>query len=316
MGHVQNLRRAGTRAKVVDDALLNRLGLQVLRTVVAHSAARLRRWRTDPDPTIASWVRELRRSGCLELPDFLAPEAFEAGPGGGPLSPGLGRRRERAARHAARRCVDGEVPRDRRNEGANVLEVIWRSDVPADRRADLDRFFLDPRLLRLASAAERLEVEPGGGRCFIHHLIQVAGEPDVQASLHTDIFYPTHKIWLYLDDVREEDGPLIYYPGSHRQSLASLRGVYRSSVQGDDGSRRVRPDEPARRKLQPKVFTSRANTVVIADTSGYHGRVQGRAGGRRTVVQIELRPDPFRRPANLPEDDSVSRATEAARASR
>ena len=298
MGHVQNLRRAGTRAKVVDDALLNRLGLQVLRTVVAHSAARLRRWRTDPDPTIASWVRELRRSGCLELPDFLAPEAFEA------------------VRDAARRCVDGEVPRDRRNEGANVLEVIWRSDVPADRRADLDRFFLDPRLLRLASAAERLEVEPGGGRCFIHHLIQVAGEPDVQASLHTDIFYPTHKIWLYLDDVREEDGPLIYYPGSHRQSLASLRGVYRSSVQGDDGSRRVRPDEPARRKLQPKVFTSRANTVVIADTSGYHGRVQGRAGGRRTVVQIELRPDPFRRPANLPEDDSVSRATEAARASR
>lgn len=295
MGHVRSLRVAGTRTKVVDDPLLNRLGLQVIRTAVAHGAARLRRWPTDPDPTIASWTRELRRSGCLEVPDFLAPDAFEA------------------VRRAALACVEGDVARDRRHEGANLLEVIWRSEVPADRRADLDRFFGDPRLLKLASAAERLVVEPGGGRCFIHHLVQHEGEPDLQASLHTDIFFPTHKIWLYLDDVREQDGPLIYYPGSNRQSVTSLRGVYRSSVGGDDGSRRVPPDEPARRNLEPKVFTCRANTMVIADTSGYHGRVQGRAGGTRTVLEVELRPDPFRRPASMPEDGSVSKATEAAR---
>ena len=296
MGHVTSMRSALKRQKAIDDPLLNRLGLQVWRTIAAHVATRMRR--TGTRSGSADHARALRRDGYVAIPDFLVPEHFE---------------RVRAA--AERALADQQVPRDVLAQGANTLEVIWRCDLPPDDRDALDRFFTDPEVLALGTRAERITLEPGAGRCVIQRLTQHEGEPDLEASIHSDTFHPTHKMWLYLTDVGESDGPLVYYPGSHRLSWASLRSIYRESVTTNHGSRRIPAPEIAARSLEPRAFTSSANTLVLADTFGYHGRIQGRPPGHRVALQIELRPEPFRRGKAMGEDTSVSSATAEARRS-
>lgn len=294
MGHIANLRQAVRRDKTIQDPLLNRLGLQVGRTIAAHAIARVRRWDGPDDPVVAGWVDTLRRDGCVEIPDFLDPADLTL------------------VADAARDCLARDVRRDEMDQGGNHLELIWRDDVPQARRADLDRFFLHPGVLALASAAERILVEPGAGRCHVQHLVQRKGEPDIQAAIHSDTFHPTHKVWLYLTDVSEDDGPLVYYPGSHRLGISTLRAIYRESNAENAGSRRLDEAEVARRGLAARSFTCPANTLVVADTCGYHGRVQGRPPGSRTALHMELRPPPFRRSRRLRADHPVSAASRRA----
>lgn len=54
---------------------------------------------------------------------------------------------------------------------------------------------------------------------------------DSQDVPHTDVFYPSHKLFVYLNDVDENNGAFMYFPGTHlfnpryvmREYLASLR---------------------------------------------------------------------------------------------
>lgn len=282
------VRQALGRSKSVDAPVLNRLGLQVARTLGASARFHAARWPVDPE--VADAVAALRADGCAVIEGLFEPEVLD-----------------RLEAVAARVDADPDIAHDDNPQGANRLRVTWRADVPDDDRAVLDEFFLHPRIRALGEAAERLALDPGAGRCTVQHLVQAEGEPDLEAQLHSDTFHPTHKIWLYLTDVTEDDGPLLFYPGSQKLSLASLRGTYADSVADNVGARRVPPEEVRARHLEPKVFTCRRGTVVVANTIGYHGRVQGRPPGQRLVLHVELRPDPFRRPRRIEADTSTAR---------
>lgn len=282
------VRQILSRAKAVDAPVLNRLGLQVGRTLGASARFNAARW--DVAPEVAGAVAALRADGCAVIEGLLAPDVVDE-----------------IAAVAARVDADPQVPHDENPQGANHLHITWRSDVPEADRQVLDQFFLHPRILALGEAAERLSLAPGAGRCTIQQLVQADGEPDIEAALHSDTFHPTHKIWLYLSDVTEQDGPLQFYPRSQKLSLASLRGTYADSVADNVGARRITDQEVRARGLEPQVFTCRRGTVVIANTLGYHGRLQGQPPGRRLVLHMELRPDPFRRPRQLPPDTSTAR---------
>lgn len=276
------------RTKAVDAPVLNRMGLQVGRTLAASARHRAARWPVAPE--VADAIAALRTDGFAVI-EGLFPAAVV----------------DELAAVAERVDADPALLHDEHAQGANRLTVTWRSDVGEDDRQVLDQFFLHPRIRALGEAAERLSLAPGAGRCTIQRLVQVEGEPDLEAAVHSDTFHPTHKIWLYLSDVTEQDGPLRFYPRSQRLSLASLRGVYADSVTDNAGARRISDHEVQVRGLKPSVFTCARGTVVIANTLGYHGRVQGRPPGSRLVLHIELRPDPFRRPRRLPADTSSAR---------
>jgi len=119
------------------------------------------------------------------------------------------------------------------------------------------------------------------------------GPPDPQLQLHSDTFHPSLKAWFFLTAVEEEDRPLIYVAGSHRLTPERLRWEQaRSETVLKDGDRlsqrgsfRVSADELGVLGLPaPTRFCVPANTLVIADTCGFHAR--GDAQGR--TVRIEL----------------------------
>lgn len=119
------------------------------------------------------------------------------------------------------------------------------------------------------------------------------GPPDPQLELHSDTFHPSLKAWYFLTDVEEDGRPLTYVAGSHRLSPERIGWEQRKSIEvlesGDRlsqrGSFRIRPDELAALGLpEPTRFCVPANTLVIADTCGFHAR----ANSHRQSVRVEL----------------------------
>ena len=127
------------------------------------------------------------------------------------------------------------------------------------------------------------------------------GPDDPQCHLHADTFHPTVKAWLFLTDVDEEEGPFTYVAGSHRltpereawERRTSL-GIAQSDRLTQRGSFRVRPDELEGLRLpQATKFTVPANTLVVADTHGFHARGVSARPSRRVELWASGRRNPF-----------------------
>ncbi len=120
--------------------------------------------------------------------------------------------------------------------------------------------------------------------------------------LHSDTFHATAKAWLFLDDVDEDDGPFAYVPGSHRltpQRLAWERDQSVSAARSPDrmhseGSFRATESDLSALGLPPpaKMAVS-ANTLIIADTSGFHHRCPSPRPTCRVELYATLRRSPF-----------------------
>ncbi|WP_226574970.1 phytanoyl-CoA dioxygenase family protein [Acuticoccus sediminis] len=129
-----------------------------------------------------------------------------------------------------------------------------------------------------------------------------SGEADPQANLHADTFHPTAKFWLFLHDVGADDGPFAYVPGSHRltpERLAWEDAEARSATQSDNphhaaGSFRLTEEDlGALGYGQLQRFPVKGNTLVVADTYGFHRRVESLRPTIRTSLYGIARRNPF-----------------------
>ncbi|MEM7547415.1 MAG: phytanoyl-CoA dioxygenase family protein [Pseudomonadota bacterium] len=141
----------------------------------------------------------------------------------------------------------------------------------------------------------------------IHFIQTVIAEPnkgpaDPQTALHADTFHSTSKFWLFLHDVELEDGPFMFAPGSHKLTPERLAWEYEQSLTARDekrahhsfGSFRVGADEMARFGYRdPQPVPVPANTLVVADTYGFHSRTPSAKATTRVEVHGHMRRNPF-----------------------
>ena len=129
-----------------------------------------------------------------------------------------------------------------------------------------------------------------------------AGPADPQTFLHADTFHPTVKAWLFLTDVAEDAGPFTYVPGSHRLTAQRLEWEQRMSLsarqspnaEDRQGSFRIAPAELASLGLpQPRAFAVPANTLIVADTFGFHARGPSERPSLRVEIWAYGRRSPF-----------------------
>jgi len=283
----------GTGAKsftgnaAIGSVFLNRLGLHVVRLILADRIMWLRRALLAP--TVAAADRQaFRRDGFILKSDFLPAEAFAA------LEAEI-----RALHAPGRECHQGDTVTHRiLLDGEALARLPAAAALLADRRYR--------RLL--GYVAGRLRV-PG-------HWVQtirtgaLPGKPDPQRNLHADTFQPTMKAWLFLDDVDGRNGPFTYVPGSHRLTAARIAWEWRRSIAASTaadrysakGSFRAREDELAALGLPPpQAFAVKRNTLVVADTRGLHRR--GDATDRpasRLEIWSMARTNPFNPLPGLP----------------
>ena len=125
---------------------------------------------------------------------------------------------------------------------------------------------------------------------------------DPQSKFHSDTFHPTAKAWLFLQDVVPEDGPFSYVPGSHKMSEGRMEWEYAQSLTARDhrdghhagGSFRASAEEIAEMGYASAVtFPVKANTLVVADTHGFHARTPSQRKSKRVAIYGSLRTHPF-----------------------
>lgn len=265
---------------ILGNRLLNRLGLHVIRILLAHGITRLRGLFLLP---LAS--RDLQRTfhtqGYLLIPDFLPPDEFAA------LE-----NEARNYRGNVRECVQGDTQTHRTLLDPNSLKTL-----PACQK------LLDAP--RYKHALQWAAVRYGLPLTFIEQVRNgyvTDGGDDPQKQLHADTFHPTMKSWLFLDDVSEQHGPFSYVVGSNRLTLKRLAWEYRQSVLGRDlpdryarrGSMRCsEQDRMALNLPEPTRFIVPRNTLVIANTFGFHARSPAAKHSTRLAIYADSRSNPF-----------------------
>jgi len=275
----------GTKAKsfrdnpILGSSTLNTWGLHAARRRLADAMSRHRRLK------LAKYITRERRVPFDELGYFLLHDALEGG------------------HFAALRCEiqENRLPAREMRQGGTVTRRIGLDDAWLARMPATYRLVKDPAVRAMIHYAASYEGEP----TFAVQTILAdpsCEEDDPQTVLHSDTFHPTAKAWLFLDDVDEDDGPFAYVPGSHRltpQRLAWEREQSVSAARSPDrmhseGSLRVTEADLAALALSPPVrMAVPANTLIVADTSGFHRRTPSPRCTRRVEVYVTLRRTPF-----------------------
>lgn len=201
-----------------------------------------------------------------------------------------------------------------------LVAEIERTEAPAREMKQGDavtrRIALDPANLKSMPAAAKV-VELPEFQNLVRYVATYDAEPivyiqtvfaqvdasatDPQTSVHADTFHPTMKAWLFLHDVEEDLGPFVYVPGSHRPTKRRLAWERRMSVRASKldrlsarGSFRVSAkDLKAMHLPPPQKFAVPANTLVVADTSGFHARGASARPSTRVEIWAYARRNPF-----------------------
>jgi hypothetical protein len=247
---------------------LNEAGLHVWRLRTAHRFASRRRARL-AHRVSAHHKAAFDRDGFVVVPDVIPAEQFDA----------------------LKSAIEGGLECRSHQQGDTITTRLPVGPELLSRVPALDHLLRSPWWTGLMAYVASTRSQP------LYYIQAIAGgvadgPADPQLELHSDTFQPSLKAWLFLTDVAEDGRPLTYVAGSHRLTPERIAWEKRKSVgiaQADRlsqrGSLRVRPDElPALGLPQPTHFAVPANTLVVADTCGFHAR----AASDRPTLRIEL----------------------------
>jgi hypothetical protein len=267
------------RNGLIGSPRLNGWGLHRTRVALAHRLAAARRRRLCGLVGAADRA-DFARDGFVVRPDFLAAAEF------------------------ARLCAqvrDYRGPLREIAEGDTILRKIALDRATLARMPALRQFLGSAEWRGLVRYVGSRDAEPV---VWIQSLLRHAadGPADPQTFLHADTFHPTMKAWLFLSDVAEDAGPFTYVPGSHRLTRERLDWEGRMSLaaQGSAdaetraGSFRIDEAELAALGLpRPRAFAVPANTLIVADTFGFHARGPSRGPSQRVEIWAYGRRSPF-----------------------
>lgn len=117
-----------------------------------------------------------------------------------------------------------------------------------------------------------------------------------QNALHTDVFFDTYKVWYFVEDVSIDDGPLVYCPKSSNFTLWRMVFEYVESLPKDGiiSQPHKASNYATRHMAAPEKIAVPANTLVIANTHGFHSRGEAKPGTNRKQIHFSLRENPYK----------------------
>lgn len=266
----------GTTAKsfldnpVLGSPRLNGWGLHRARVKVAAVMCSWRRRRL-AGRVRADWREAFDRDGFVAIENVIPPAEFAALRQSILDYEGPAREMQQGDAITRRLAIDpsmlGAIPQ--------LRALLGRSDLNA-----LFHYVASFRIRPLHYVQTIVTHDPGEGA-------------DPQEALHADAFHSSLKAWLFLNPVLADEAPFTFVPGSHRITPARLDWEHRRSAVDPHaldrlsarGSPRVGPSGLAEMGLpNAKVLAVPANTLVVADTLGFHAR----GASKRPIERVEI----------------------------
>lgn len=274
--------KAFSSSSILGSATLNAAGLHLWRKRLAHWTCERRRSRMRSSLS-TEMVEQWNATGIMRIDSFLSPAQWAT---------------------VCDELVAAAVP------------MVEMAQPPAlTRRAYLDAHTCrrrypalmgvlnDQRLIRLLQYAAGYRGRPVVAVQCVHSDWQdVQGRHDPQTDWHSDTFHSTAKAWLFLHPVREGEGPFSYRTGSHtltpkrlewekNQSVGAARHANLLHARGS--FRATEAELAAMGYGGPIVATVPGNTLIVADTSGFHRRMPSPSPTVRVEMYFSLRRNPF-----------------------
>lgn len=258
---------------------LNRMGLHRARVRIADRLCRWRRRRLARHVK-PEWREAFDRDGFVVIESIVPPEDFPA------LRDAL-----LGSEWEAREMRQGDAITRRIAIDPDMLEAVPEL-VRLLGRKDINALFHYVASYRTTPLH------------YIQTIVSKSGgdDPDPQETAHADSFHASMKAWLFLRPVATEDGPFTYVRSSHRFSPERVEWEYHRSLSDPKaidrlsarGSPRVNEADLARMKLGPaEALPVAENTLVVADTAGFHARGPAQRSGERVEIWSYARRNPF-----------------------
>ena len=278
---------------------LNRMGLHVARILLSDCCAAVRRLLIGR-PFDLEHLRTYRRDGILVIANALPEDQF--------------RLIQDEARASVARSKRVCPPLDNDKRGLSAVETFDGGrehfdggslnrflDVDVQRMPATAAFITSPWFVRLCEALSTWRIRAGDASVYWLRHGSEQSNHDIQKDCHKDTFHTTAKSWLFLETVTRDDGPLEYVPGSHRMTARRLRWEHRRAMaitsdvtMNPGGAFRVSDAElDELGHGRPVAYAVEANTLVIADTRGFHRRGAALERRERLHIFASLRPWPF-----------------------
>jgi hypothetical protein len=267
--------------------IANLLGLQLARAWAMNR--KIDHARRASRMTPSRDAETLRRDGVLVIPEFLPAEVFR-----------------KAQQEYTDACAAGLLEAPECFEDNGVIERRIRvgrhpTRFPATRAALLQH----EGLRNLWSAVLGRQPESLSLIISIMSKADAAIAPDRLIGsnyIHADIHFPSVKAWLYLNDVDESNAAMTYARGSNQLTWARLAYEYEVSIRVAKAKKtvaigrtvpygRVRmptPEQLARMEVREEPLCGRANTLVVADTMGFHRRGEFQGDRTRDLLMIRF----------------------------
>jgi len=267
---------------LIGNKFLNSKGLHILRVSLSQKMAKIRR-RSLEDLVTAEQKNSYSKNGFVKVNDFLDAKTFQT---------------------VLDEINNTNFERVDMTQGSATTRrsMIDEADLklcPALNKAKNDRRMLN--LVRYVSS------HYGQPLITLQTILVNPKEShnrgnDPQTRVHSDTFHPTAKAWLFLTDVEEEDGPFSYVAGSHKPTEERYIWEKNISIDWDKpenkyssgGSMRINVEELEKLGYpKPTPMIVKANTLIVADTYGFHARCPSEKATVRIEIYSSLRRNPF-----------------------
>jgi len=244
-------------------------GLHAFRMVMARHAERLR----------APGIEQFDTEGLLVYEDFCSDEHHER----------------------IKSEIENNFPNIENKQPVNSFDQIIKYN-------GLNRLVNGSRLFEICAEAAHRKIRDKAARAHFEHttyiqrLINEPGNGDIQKVCHSDVFYPCVKYWYFPDAVEEDQGPFLFARNSVELNYERLDFHYTQSVEvvkdtwdrrrnkgHGEGSFRAINDDLDKMGLKLEPVTCKPNTLVIANTSGFHCRGDAKQKHIRSALHGAIR---------------------------
>ena len=277
---------------ILPSPLANKLGVPVLRTLLADILIKLRRLKNCRPKD--DHEKKLIEDGIVVIPNFLPDQDFK----------------ELKSEFDNNISISENVKIVKKGSMQVNIRKVEKNEY--EKFPAMKKFARNKQLIRLISVGEGIKVVDELKKFDLEKTI--FGDPDKDTDgnvpFHADIHFHSHKVLYYMSDVTEEGGPFIYCKNSHLNNLDRLWFEFKRGQLKDAHIEGWRIQQHLDKKFFNNYFSKLknqeykvacpANTLVIANVHGFHKRGESISGVERSLIRIPHRYNPLGPMGSIP----------------